>query len=179
MSKFYIALIFFLSTTNGYSQNKKEHYFLGINPSLTVEPYYAKGEFDLNILPLVVQKMINSRSGIRLISLVNLGFKNSAKSISHIGLSGGWVYYLSQQEQDLYTKQGIYVAPVLALSYNRFEKSFNTGLYAETGYHFLLPKNWGIATGLQFGYTHFNYSTISSDTWKTHFGIKVIIGKWK
>lgn len=174
----FTVIIFFLASANGHSQIKTGTYFLGVNPSITVEPYYPKGDFDINILPLVVQKIITRRSGIRIISLLNLGFRSAGNRISHIGLSGGWVYYLSQQDEILNSKDGLYVAPVIEVSNNRIEHSVNTGLYAETGYQFLLPKNLGITTALQLGYTHFNYSNTIIDTWKPHFGIKVIFGKW-
>lgn len=177
MRLLFAFLLLFHVSLNSFSQNIKQNYFLGVNPSITIEPYYTAGEFDVNILPLVIQKPINARSGIRLISLVNLGFRQTGNRISHIGLSGGWVYYLSSQEENLTSKYGCYLAPVVDISHNRIENSINTGLYAETGYQFTLPKNWGITTGLQLGYTHFNYSS-AANKWKPHFGIKVIIGKW-
>lgn len=173
----FIFLFCFCSSLNSHGQNIKHSYFFGINPSITIEPYYAKGEFDINILPFVIQKTISTRSDIRLISLVNLCFRQIGNRISHIGLSGGWVYYLSPQEENLPAKYGCYLAPVVDISHNRIENSINTGLYAETGYQFKLRKNWGITTGLQLGYTHFTYAS-AANKWKPHFGIKVIIGKW-
>lgn len=51
------------------AQDDKRFNFIGINPSVTVEPFYDKGEFDINIFPIVYQRSLTKRLDIRLTSI--------------------------------------------------------------------------------------------------------------
>ena len=43
-------------------------HFIGINPSVTAEPFYEKGEIDINVLPFVYQRILTEHIDIRFIS---------------------------------------------------------------------------------------------------------------
>ena len=66
------------------AQNKQN--FIGINPSVTVEPFYNKGEFDVNILPFVYQRTMTNMADLRFTSVLNLGIRYNGNNISHFGL---------------------------------------------------------------------------------------------
>jgi hypothetical protein len=60
------------------AQENKHFNFIGINPSVTVEPFYEKGELDFNILPIVYQRLATKLVDIRLTSILNLGIQHKS-----------------------------------------------------------------------------------------------------
>jgi hypothetical protein len=173
---FATALLFFV-TNSAVGQNEKRPDFFGINPNVTVEPYYQKGELDLGILPLVYQKPISGNLDLRLTTVVNLGFRNSGNSISHLGLETALPIFFKKKESRSDFSKGFYAAPVVSLTQNRLEKHNNLGLWLEPGYHLLFDNKLAMSFGLQVGSTYFNYQN-GARKWSNHFGIKVIIGRW-
>jgi len=87
-----------LSISPILGQDERRPFFLGVNPSVTVEPFYEKGEFDVNILPLVYQRPLTKMFDFRLISTLNLAVRNDGNGISHMGLEAGFPIYLKAKE---------------------------------------------------------------------------------
>src|SRR5688572_12967860 len=84
-----VLLLFFLTgmcTIPLSAQTKQTSCFIGLNPGITIEPYYEKGELDLNIFPLVFQNQITNRTDLRLTSILNLGIRQTGNQISHFGI---------------------------------------------------------------------------------------------
>lgn len=55
MNKLYLSIAFllvFMAIETKGQENQRAH-FIRLNPSVTVEPFYQEGEFDINIFPLV------------------------------------------------------------------------------------------------------------------------------
>lgn len=102
--------------------------FIGVNPSLTVEPFYEKGEMDINIFPLVYQRPFSKRFDIRLTSIFNLGIRNNGNEISHFGLETALPIFFKAKEDKKESSKGFFVAPVLSLTRNRIEEHNNVGL---------------------------------------------------
>ena len=151
--------------------------FIGINPSITVEPFYEKGESDINILPIVYQRPLTKLFDIRLISILNLGIRNNGNEISHFGFETGLPIYIKSKKNINEISKGFYIAPILSLTRNRVEEHNNLGIWIEPGYNLLFDNNFAMTFGIQLGGTYFNY--VNEQTkWGNHFGIKIIIGKW-
>ena len=53
---------------------EKRPVFIGLQPSFTRETFYEEGEFDINIVPLMVQVPIDKMVDIRFTSEVNYHF---------------------------------------------------------------------------------------------------------
>ncbi len=159
------------------AQDGKKFNFIGINPSVTVEPFYEKGELDINIFPLVYQRSLTKRFDIRLTSILNLGIRNNGNEISHFGFEAGLPIFFKAKENPKEISKGFFVAPILSLTRNRFEEHNNLGLWIEPGYNLLFDNNFAMTFGLQFGGTYFGYDN-GQTKWGNHFGIKIIIGKW-
>jgi hypothetical protein len=151
--------------------------FIGINPSVTIEPYYEKGELDINIFPFVFQKTITKRVDVRLSTIVNYGVRNNGNAISHLGFQTGFPIYILAKEDLSQSSKGIYFEPGFGVTRNFIEKHNNIGLWLEPGYQLAITENWSISFGAQVGATLFLYDDGKTDL-KNHFGIKVIIGKW-
>lgn len=172
-----IYLFTLISIHTANAQYFKTGSLIGINPSVTVEPSYQKGELDINILPVVYQRILSKKTAVRLTSIVNLGIRNSGNAISHLGGEAALLIYLSQKEEKLIPLQGLYIAPAISFTRNRIEKHTNTSLWIEPGYQFMIGKKYAISLGIQLGGTYFNYDDIQNE-WRTHFGTKVVLGRW-
>jgi len=151
--------------------------FLGLNPSITIEPFYEKGEFDVNVCPLVYQRVITRRIDIRLNSIVNLGIRKNGNALSHLGLELAVPIFFKKKENKNETSKGFYCAPLLSVSANQRERQNNFGFWAEPGYHLLFENNFALSFGLQVGATYIK-SALGDEFLGSHFGGKVIFGKW-
>lgn len=159
------------------AQEDKRFKFIGINPSVTVEPFYDKGELDVNIFPLLYQSALTKRIDIRLTSILNLGIRNDGNEISHFGFETAFPLFFRTKETKNEISKGFYIAPILSMTRNRVEDHNNLGLWIEPGFNLLFENNFAMTFGLQLGGTYFAYDN-GQTKWGNHFGIKIIIGKW-
>ena len=159
------------------AQEENTFSFIGINPSVTVEPFYSAGEFDIHILPLVYQKTLTKRLDIRFTSILNLGIREERNEISHFGFETGLPIFFGPKEAKNEISKGFFVTPIFSLARNRIGEHNNLGLWIEPGYNLLFDNNFALTFGLQLGRTYFAYKDKQS-RWGNHFGIKIIVGKW-
>jgi hypothetical protein len=169
---FFILIVSFISTLFG--ENVAKSWFIGLNPSVTVEPYYKKGEFDVNIFPLVVEYSIIRSVHLRSIVIVNYGVRTGKNSFSHTGLQLA-VPGFPFTKSDLVS--GIFIAPGCGFTRNIMEHHTNAGLWIEPGYSIPVAGDFRINLSIQFGATHFWYDN-GSEKWGKHFGLKFIFGMW-
>jgi hypothetical protein len=170
-----ILLLFFISNAL-FSFEISPSLFLGLRPEITVEPFYEKGEFDVNIFPLIIQKPISEKMALQFSGILNVGVRTDDTMLSHYGLrlSLPIFPFLKDSEKP---QQGLYVAPGMGFSRNRGEKHSNFGFWLEPGYQLQIDKEWAMIFGLQLGATHFSYDS-GEKKWDEHFGLKVTFGKW-
>lgn len=160
-----------------FSQKEKSPNYFGINPSITVEPFYQKGELDINILPVVYQKPLNLRCDFRINPILNLGIRTGHDKISHFGFEAALPLFFKKKEEKTECSNGFYAAPVFSLTRNNLEIHNNLGLWLEPGYHLLFKNQVALSFGLQAGTTYFMYK-VGNNEWKNHFGFKFVFGKW-
>ncbi len=151
--------------------------FWGINPGITVEPYYDSGEFDINVFPLVFQSSITRRLDVRLSGTLNYGIRNGSNELSHLGLEAALPVFFRKKEDKSALSKGFFLSPVLGVSRNLEAGHTNIGTWVEPGYNLLFENHFALSLGLQFGGTYFIYDD-SADSWGNHFGVIVIFGKW-
>jgi hypothetical protein len=175
--RFFYLIIGITLITDANAQSKRVPFFIGINPSITVEPFYEKGELDISILPIVFQRSVSKRTDIRFTSVVNLGIRKTGNQISHLGLETVFPFFLRAKESRQDYSSGFFIAPVLSITSNQIEKHQNIGLWLEPGYQLLFDNAVAMSFGLQFGGTYFHYNNGTSK-WGSHFGAKIILGKW-
>ena len=173
----FLTTFFIVCTISLFAQNDKKHNFIGLNPSVTVEPFYDKGELDVNIFPLVYQRTLTKRLDIRFTSIVNLGIRNIGNEISHFGFETALPLFIKQKETKNEISNGFFIAPILSVARNRVEEHNNLGVWIEPGYNLLLESNFAMTFGLQLGGTYFAFDN-GQTNWGNHFGVKIIIGKW-
>lgn len=174
---FLITTIILLLSTQVKSQDRKPLHFLGLNPSITVEPFYNKGEFDLNIFPVVYQRTLTERIDFRILSIVNYGVRKSSSTISHIGGQLAFPIYFRKRDEPANVSNGFFAAPGVGFARNLLEKHSNIGFWIEPGYNLKISEKWIISFGVQFGATHFDYDN-GVKKWGNHFGVKIFFGRW-
>ena len=173
----FTATVLFLFESLLLAQEERRFNFIGINPSATIEPFYEKGELDINVFPVVYQRSLTKRFDIRLTSILNLGLRNDGNEISHFGIETGFPIFFRQKKNKEEISKDFFIAPILSLTRNRVEQHNNFGLWIEPGYNLLFDNNFAMTFGLQLGGTYFAYDN-GRTKWGNHFGIKIIIGKW-
>lgn len=178
MKQIIISMILWVTGLRmAYAQEDRTYFFVGVNPSVTIEPFYDKGELDINIFPLVYQSTLTKRLDIRISSILNLGIRNNGNEISHFGIETGLPIFFRQKETKHEISNGFFIAPILSATRNRVEEHNNLGLWVEPGYNLLFDNNFAMTFGLQFGGTYFAYD-IGQTQWGNHFGVKVVFGRW-
>jgi hypothetical protein len=178
IKQFFLIIIFALTlSVQAKCQDRKSASFSGLNPSLTIEPFYEKGEIDINILPIVYQKTITDRIDFRISTTVNYGLRESKNTISHLGGQIAFPIYFKKKELLSAPSEGFFAAPGIGITRNRLEKHNNIGLWIEPGYNLRISDRWTISFGMQLGATHFSYDN-DTKKWGNHLGVKIFIGKW-
>jgi len=175
--KFILLLLTLLITNSVFGQDNKRSNFFGINPSVTIEPYYNSGEFDINVFPLVYQRSVSNRLDVRLASTINYGIRNGNDKLSHVGLEVGMPVFFTKKDDRSELSNGFYIAPLLSMSRNNEANHTNIGTWIEPGYNLLFENKWALSLGLQFGGTYF-LNDNSGNEWGNHFGVIVVFGKW-
>lgn len=151
--------------------------FIGIQPSVTVEPFYDKGEFDLDIVPLVFEASIGLRTNIKITPIVNYHFGGITKGISDIGAFLVLPIFFKAKETRTDRPFGFYLGPVIGFGRNLLNNHYTTTLGIEPGYMFETKKRFTISMGLQLGGSYFTYDAIPNK-WYTHWGPKISFGFW-
>jgi len=172
-----ISILIIIVNIQVEGQDRHTVNFLGLNPSITVEPFYEEGEFDLNIFPIVYQKTLAKRIDFRISSTVNYGIRKSSNTISHLGGQIAFPIYFTKKEELTNPSAGFFAAPGIGFTRNRLEKHTNIGFWIEPGYNLNISEKWSISFGIQLGTTHFNYDN-GEEKWGNHFGVKIFFGRW-
>ena len=159
------------------AQTERRLNFFGVNPSITVEPFYEKGELDVNVLPIVFQKTLTKRIDFRVLTTLNYGIRKTTNEISHYGGQFVFPIFLKKKDKLSIPSQGFFAAPGIGITRNRLEEHTNIGFLVEPGYNLMISEKWSISFGIQLGATHFNYD-IGTQKWRSHFGVKIIFGRW-
>jgi len=168
----FAAILFSSSLCNVQADINSANYFVGLSPSLTAEPFYESGEFDVNILPLVYQRNLLDNIDIRMIGLVNYGIRKNENKLSHFGFELAFPRYLFGNTPLPGPSEGFFVAPIFSIAQEQIKKELHVGLWVEPAYQFTFSQNYSISLGLQLGVTWIEKDMVD------HFGIKFIFGRW-
>ncbi len=182
--KFYLRGFFLLLSLNlllciveSNAQIKKSAHFLGMNPGISIKPFYESGELDMNIIPLVYQTKLYQKFDMRFISILNFGFRKDGNRIINYGMELALPYIFGQRSEKLQLSQGFYLAPVISLlRYNEL-KTFNTSVLIEPGIIFRVEEKASIIVGLQLGAGYYNLQELNKK-WQNQIGLKIILGNW-
>lgn len=166
-----LLIVLLANNKTGYGQEKGA-VFLGLTPDITVEKDYDRGEFDINIVPIVFQYYLSPTLALKAASIVNLHVYEGSQ-ISHLGGQiSGPVYFLSQKES---FASGFYLAPLFGFAHNLLSDGNEFTTAIEPGYTWISEGGFTMNLGIQLGATYF---TAGDETggWRDHFGLKFSLG---
>jgi hypothetical protein len=179
MKKLPFITILFLINWGQSSGQSNAPIFIGIQPNITVEPFYEKGEFDLDIVPLVFEASVGLRTNIKITPIVNYHFGGTTNGISDVGVFGILPIFLSAKEAKADRPFGFYLGPVIGFGKNLLNSHYTTTIGIEPGYMFETKNRFTISIGLQLGGSYFSYDEEPEpDKWVTHWGPKFSFGFW-
>jgi hypothetical protein len=165
-----IALFYFLE---GSAQSEHKSIFYGIQPMVTKEKFYDKNEYDVNIIPLVVQKSISKRLDFRITSVVNYHFGDSP-GFSDLGAGLTLPIFVKSKEKINEKSKGFYIAPFIGVGNNVLNHHYTITPSGELGYQFSNSKKFSFTVFSQLGASYFKYE--NKELWRQHFGIRVNLG---
>lgn len=173
----FILIFLFLGYGTKVSAQTKSDLFIGIQPSITVEPFYEEGELDINLIPVVFEKPVGNRITLKLSPIVNYHIGGLSEGISDIALYAVAPVYLREIAEPSNRPFGFYIGPVLGFGRNMINDHYTITTAVEPGYLFETSKSFTISLGLQLGGSYFNYDS-APNKWVTHWGPKVAFGFW-
>jgi len=165
-------MLVLLLGSNHVNAQQKGALYLGLGPDITTEKEYEKGEFDINVAPIVLQYYLGKTVAIRASSMVNLHIGDGTEVSQVGGQLAVPVYFLSKSSSAI---SGIYLAPLVGVSHNYISEGKEITPAGEAGYTWILPGGFTMNMGLQLGATYF---TANDETagWRNHSGIKFSLG---
>lgn len=167
-----IAIFFWICS---FAQDEKP-YFIGIQPGITVEPFYPEGEFDVNIIPVVFLMPLSQRVDFRATLVVNYHLGGN-EQISDVGIQTVWPIYINKKEAITNRSRGMFLGPVIGFGYNFLNKHTTLTAALEPGYFFEANRNFTLSIGIQLGASYFKYDD-GKDKWQNHWGPKINLGWW-
>jgi hypothetical protein len=171
-----LPLLLYVYITDAYGQTRTP-VLLGVQPGVTIEPFYEEGELDVNVFPLLIEVPIGTRTNIKLAPLVNYHIGGEENGVSDVGLYTVFPIFIKERENREDVPFGFYVGPVLGFGRNLLNDHYTTTLAVEPGYMFEAKKSFTITLGVQFGASHFAYDN-QPNKWVFHWGPKITFGFW-
>jgi hypothetical protein len=168
-------IILFVVISNTLLGQERAPLLIGIQPGITKETFYDTNEFDINVVPLMVQTPLTKKVDLRATVIANYR-SGSNSGFSDLGIEFVLPYHFSKQDR-LNRSSGFYAGPVANLGRNIIADHYTVTLALEPGYLFKAEKNFTLALGMQIGSSFFGYDDLPNK-WRSHFGTKVNLGFW-
>ncbi|MDD4150279.1 MAG: hypothetical protein PHE33_09640 [Bacteroidales bacterium] len=177
MKNLFLIIALLLASVVGNAQERRP-IMLGISPAATFNKDYPSGAFDLNICPIAIQfPAIINNLDIRLLGLVNYGFRNYNSAIISVGGELTLPYHFDFGNGHKFISKGFFIGPGVAYKRNVHYLHSNTSIFLEPGYHFLFNENFSLIIDFQYGRKYFRYDSGQKVT-QNHLGLKIVLGWW-
>lgn len=176
MKRFFFITLLLIVSLSSFGQSNTP-IFIGVQPSVTVEPFYDKGEFDIDVFPFVFEASVGLRTNVKISPLVNYHIGGQKGGVSDVGVFTVLPIFFKKKEERSDRPYGFYAGPVLGFGRNLINDHYTTTLAAEPGYLFEAKKRFTISLGLQLGGSYFAYDN-QPNKWVTHWGPKIGLGFW-
>jgi hypothetical protein len=177
MVRFKLLFIAILLTVNICFAQERKPVFVGLQPSITKEKFYDENEFDINVIPIVVEIPIAKRMDLRINTIANYHFGRTEKQFSDIGFQALAPIFLRKKEIVNAPSGGFYIAPVGGYGRNLINDHHTYLIAVEPGYLFPTQKSFTLSIGVQLGGSYFDYD-VEPAKWEQHFGVKINLGFW-
>lgn len=176
------AIILFAGLSNlpALQAQSNHHDFIGLAPLFQKTLQYAKGEYDVNVLPLYFETEVDLTAGFRLATQLNLSVRQEEKAaFKNIGVELALpIYYLNLDlNPDDITRHRLYAAPgLIFLAGSPYDGiNLELTLFLEPGYTIVLNDAYAITAGVQLGKCLFLEN--ESFNWENYLAIRLYLGK--
>jgi hypothetical protein len=163
------------SPAAGQSRSEERPLFIGVQPMVTIEPFYESGEFDVNVLPAVVGLELSASVDLKIAPIASWQFGGHG-GIRHLGAEINAPYYFRERPEGGSDK-GFFGAPLVAYTRNLMDDGNEVTVGVEVGYTILFEGGTELKIGLQEGATFF-FGNPDTEKTVNRFGIKISFGKW-
>ena len=116
---FYLTFGLFVVAPGVLFGQIKKPVFLGLQPGITKEKFYEPNEFDINIIPLVVQFPVSKRADVRITTIGNYHF-GTVNGFSDIGIQLITPIYFTKKATTNAASAGFYLGPLVGFGRNIF-----------------------------------------------------------
>ena len=140
------------------------------------EKFYEENEFDVNILPLVVEIPIGKRIDARFVNILNYHF-GPENQISDVGFQLIMPVFFTASADAKSPSYGLYLGPIYGWGRNFLNKHGTHTVGGEAGYQFKAGKAFTVSVGLQLRGSYLTFDNTANE-WQNHFGIKVNLAWW-
>lgn len=177
LTKSYIVLIgscFLCISVSAQESDYKSNY-IGIQPSVLIEPYDSINAIELNIVPLVYEYKISNGLGLQLRPIINYRFFKTQSGISQTGAT----VLLNKNFHSLFG-QNFWLSPQVAMfytyTYNQIDKIQTMTLGLEPGVLMKISNSFSLSLNVQPGINYypdrFSQKFVGAKNgFKSHFGI--------
>lgn len=172
----FLSIFILISALNVFSQTRNP-VFVAFQPGITVEPFYEKGEFDINVFPFIIETPISSRVNLKLSPIINYHIGGESNGVSDLALFAVFPVFINNWKEKGDIPYGFYIGPVIGFGRNILNEHYTTTLAVEPGYMFQTKSSFTISLGLQLGASFFSYDS-EPNKWVSHWGPKVSFGFW-
>lgn len=162
-------------TDSAIDSKIKYSIYVGLQPGFFIEPWFGENEYNLNLLPLVIEPALSDHLGVRFRTSLfyRIGNPDTGFTLDVTGGSLGLFYYFNERTDSL-QYNGFFIGPFIAYSNWILETLTSVTVAAEAGYSFPIKPRLTLNLSSQFGVSHF----FEKDETGQHFGIFVNIGYW-
>ena len=182
-SLFVITVWLLIGSFNLFAQESKlSKHYVGLLPSVLVEPYDTINAVEVNTLPFIYEFRVGQRNdiGLQLRPIANYRFYESNSGISQVGgIIAVNKYFLNVFEDDFWLKPEL--GAFYMYTYNRLDRINSMTLGIEPGVFMRISNQLSISANLQPGINYypdqFSKDFVKSESgFKAHFGFIFHIG---
>lgn len=155
-----------------------EKFLIALQPRVTTEKWYPNGQYDFNLVPVVIGHSTSPNWGLRYEIILNYNLAtNASNAPNQSGIQPVVPYHCATHQGAM--AQGFYAGPQIGMTYSALSSSTALTLGVEDGYSLLFTSAYSLNFGLQLGTTMLNPAPHSSvETSVIHQSMMISFGKW-
>ncbi len=171
-----VALVGDTGTAQAEDPTPTSSAYLGFEPRVMRESWYASNEFNVSVIPLVANISLAKQIGLRVKPTVfwHFGGESSQPAVSLVGAYVAPTYY-SHGAQGATPYGKFFIGPSTEISRDRIESMWHLTIAADGGYAFALSDRLNFVLSGQVGYSWFSKKERGGDV---HIGIFPSLGLW-
>lgn len=169
--------------------------YLGFSPMVLFPEGVKKGNYDINVLPLVTTTILTGYIEARTTAFLNIGYRSEREDrnwiVSSMGGEMAFPIFFTPRIESYEASEGFYIAPGLRYLFiiekerdKDKEYMYEFALFAEPGYSMRVFDEFSVSVGLQLGKKYMPVSSFLSHGterehhWLNYISLKLQFGIW-